>query len=77
MKIEDIIFIILAILSIVMAIWYLFGNSPTFEQTLLIFILGLVMANGLRIHSTSSKLNRIEKSFNYLEKDFKQHIKHK
>ncbi len=77
MKLGDIVLILIAILALVTAAWYLFGNSPTFEQTLLIFILGMVMANGLRIHSFSAKMNYFEKSFSSLVKDFKEHVKHK
>ncbi len=77
MKFGDIILILITILALATAVWYLFGNSPTFEQTLLIFILGMVMANGLRIHSFSTKINYFEKSFLSLAKDFKMHIKHK
>lgn len=76
MKIGDIILILVTIIALATAAWFLFGNSPTFEQTLLIFILGMVIANGLRIHSVSMKMNYLEKSFSALAKDFKEHTKH-
>ena len=41
MKVEigDIILWILFILSLAVGIWYLFGDSPTLEQSILIFLL--------------------------------------
>lgn len=41
MKTEDIMFLVLAIIAIVVLMWYIFGSSPTLEQA----ILGLVVAN--------------------------------
>ena len=77
MKIVDIILIILAIISVVMAGWYLFGDSPTFEQAILIFILTFLIANNSKLIKLETKFFHLEKSFTYLAKDFKQHIKHK
>jgi len=70
MKIQDIIIWILFITSLVVAIWYLFGDSPTFEQAILIFILTILFTNSI-------KISKLKKSFDYLAKDFKQHITHK
>ncbi len=41
-SIYDIIFWILFIISVVVGLWYLFGDSPTFEQGLIIFILTIL-----------------------------------
>ncbi|PIO07702.1 hypothetical protein COU59_02915 [Candidatus Pacearchaeota archaeon CG10_big_fil_rev_8_21_14_0_10_34_12] len=70
MKIQDIIIIILTVISIAVVIWYFFGNSPTFEQTILILILTLSI-------TTIIKINVLEARFKFLVRDFKQHIKHK
>ena len=43
MKWQDIILIILAILSLIIGFLYLFGNSPTLEEALLIFMLTLMV----------------------------------
>ena len=77
MKITDIIIIILTIISLITAGGYLFNDSPTFEQALLIFILTLLFANSLKVSKRDTKLNSLGKSFSYLSKDFKEHIKHK
>lgn len=77
MKISDIIIIILTLISIATAIWYLFGDSPTFEQAILIFILTLLIANNSKLIKLGTKFSHLEKSFVHLTKDFKQHIKHK
>lgn len=40
MNIKGIIFWIIFVLFIVLAIWYIIGDSPTMEQLLFLFILG-------------------------------------
>ena len=44
-KIEDVMFAILFILSIIFAVWYIFGKSPTLEQSLLVLITGFLVKN--------------------------------
>ena len=70
MKIKDIIIWILFILAVVVFLWYLFGNSPTFEQTILIFIASMSII-------TLIKINVLETKFKFLAKDFKKHINYK
>lgn len=79
-----VLFWILFILGIVVFLWALLGNSPTLEQALLIFILGMVLKNSFSISSintktelTKQKLENLESKFNSMASDFKQHIKHK
>ena len=77
MKIRDIILIILALIAVGITIWYIFGSSPSFEQTLLVLIITILFANSIKISSIKTKLNLFEKSFAHLAKDFKEHIQHK
>ena len=77
MKIRDIILIILALIGIVAALWYLLGDSPSFEQAILILIAGMVFSNSIKISNIDARLHSLEKSFSHLSKDFKEHIKHK
>ena len=74
MKIQDIILIILTLIAVGTAIWYLIGNSPTFEQAILVLILGLLITNITKINVLESRFNLLEKSFCALAKDFKQYI---
>ena len=76
MKVQDIILILLVILSIAVALWYIIGNSPTFEQTILIFILTGLFAITTKLTSANSKLSHLEKGFSCLARDFKAHIQH-
>lgn len=69
MKIQDIIIWILFILSVIIFLWYIFGDSPTFEQTILVLILTLSI-------TTIIKLSVLETKFKYLARDFKKHIQH-
>jgi len=80
-KIQDIIIWISFILSIIIFFWYLFGNSPTFEQTILsitmtfIFAISFKMGGfGYRMNNIESKFNRLESSFIKLANDFKGHL---
>jgi len=84
MKIQDIIIWTLVVVSIMMALWYLFGNSPTFEQAILVFVLTLLFTIHTKISNIATKMDylekrffKIEESFIKLTKDFKEHIKHK
>jgi len=77
MKIQDIILIILTLVSVATAVWYLFWNSLTFKQTLLILIITFLFINATKLSGLNTKLNLLEKSFIHLAKDFKEHIKKK
>jgi len=84
MRWQDIILWVLFILSIAVALWYLFGNSPTFEQTILVFILTLLFTISSKISSLHAEFkffkkhfNNLEKSFIMLSKDFKGHLSDK
>lgn len=70
MKIQDIILWVLFILTVIMILWYIFGSSPTTEQAILILILTLSI-------TTIVKISVLETRFNFLARDFREHIKHK
>lgn len=57
MKIEEIIFWALFIVAIVVVLWYVFGNSPTLEQALLILILTLTFKNSLDLRTVKVDLS--------------------
>ncbi|MFH1430913.1 MAG: hypothetical protein ABIG37_00395 [Nanoarchaeota archaeon] len=42
-NIYDILFWIFFVIGVVYFLWYLFGDSPTFEQSLIILILGFIL----------------------------------
>ena len=73
-RISDIIIWILFIASVIMFLWYIFGNSTSFEQMILVFILTVLFASSTKIINIGMKLNILERRFNSLAKDFKQHI---
>ncbi len=81
-KISDIIIWILFIASIIMFIWYIFGNSPSFEQMILVLILTILFTSSIKLTNVAMKLNflgkrfdRLENSFIKLALDFKQYKK--
>lgn len=67
---KEIIFWFLFVLSIVVVVWLIFGESPTLEQALLVMILTLLW-------SSNNRLTKLEMKFNALATDFKEHLKHK
>ena len=84
MKISDIIIWILFLLSIIMAVWYVIGNSPTFEQAILVFILTILFTWAIKVSEIKTKFdifinkfNSLEDGFKRLAIDFKEHLKHK
>ena len=72
-NLKEAIFWIFLVLSIILLIWNIFGNSPT-EFITMITLLFTVLLKGM---SMSDKTTRLEMKFNYLVRDFKQHIQHK
>ena len=70
MKLQDIILWIVVLLTIIVVLWYIFGNSPSFEQAILVLLLGLSI-------TTLVKLRVLETRFNFLARDFLEHSKKK
>jgi hypothetical protein len=77
MKWQDIVLWILFILSLIMGFWYLFGNSPTFEQTLLVLIITFLFKIQYDVAINSFEAKNLRISFNALAKDFKEHLSNK
>ncbi len=73
MDLKEILFYIFLVLSVILLVWYAFGNSPT-EFIVLITIMFTIL---LKIWSISDKQIKTEIAFRYLAKDFKEHIQHK
>ena len=76
LNISEILFWIFFVLAIIFFFWFVFGDSPTFEQTLLIFILGFVVTNYANIRSLRVNHNNLKRSFITLAQGFKEHTKH-
>ena len=74
MKIREVIFWILVMISIGVVLWFFLGKSPTFEQTILISLTTVIFGIGIKIAIIGEKMNSMEKKFNLLAHDFKQHI---
>jgi len=70
MKLQDIILWIVVLLTIIVVLWYIFGNSPSFEQAILVLLLGLSI-------TTLVKLRVLETRFNFLARDFREQSKKK
>ncbi len=76
MKIYDIVFIILFIVSVLTVLWYLFGDSPTLEQGMLIMIATFLISIYGRQIRLETRFGFMAKDFKELTLDFKQHAKH-
>ncbi len=76
-RISDIIICILFIASVILFLWYIFGNSPSFEQMILVFILTVLFTNSIKLNKLGLELKYFKQSFHSLADDFKNHIKHK
>ena len=70
---QDIIILILFIISIAVVLWYFFGNSPTLLESLVILMLTLMFLTNVQVIKNSMRLNFLEKnikdSFNNMERD--------
>ena len=72
-NIADIILIILFLFAIALALWYLFGDSPTFEQIIIGFILPVIFVVSIKMAVIETRINYVEKNikegFNKIKKD--------
>lgn len=62
------------VVSIAVALWYIFGKSPTFEQAILVLVLTILFTLSSKIIKLDIKITNIEHSFIHLAKDFKEHL---
>ena len=70
MKWQEILFIILAILAMIIGLLYLFGNSPTLEQTISSFMFVTLIGAIIKLSTIDFRLKFIEKRFDRLEQSF-------
>ncbi len=73
MDIKNILFWIFLVISLVLLIWHVFGNSPTE----FIALAALIFTVLLKVSAVSDRLTKLETRFDFLARDFKEHIKHK
>jgi len=71
MDLKEILFWIFLVFSLILIIWYVFGNSPTE----FIALTGLIFTVLLKTWSVSDKIIKLETKFNHLAQDFKEHTK--
>ena len=76
-NIYEILIWIFFIIAIIMILWYIFGNSPTIEQTLLVLIITFLFKIQADVVSNMSEIKTIKSSFIRLAGDFKEHLKRK
>jgi len=70
-RIYDILLWIFFVLSVLIFLWYVFGNSPSFEQALLVLIIGLLFKIHSNVSTNTTELNVLRRSFINLVSDFK------
>ena len=72
MKLQDIIIWVMFIISVFVALWYLFGNSPTLEEAILILIVTFLITNILDTREMKVRFGLMEGSFVRLIHDFRE-----
>lgn len=71
LKISDIIALILFIITAILVFWYIFGDSPTFEQVIIGFVFTALFTIVFKIGQFGTQLNYQEKKFDKIERDIK------
>ena len=61
-KIEEVILIIVFLVAVGTGVWYVFGDSPTLEQGLIIFLLSSVMGIVIIITKVGIRVEYFEKN---------------
>jgi len=72
LNIKEILFWIFLTIAMALLIWNVFGNGPSEFITMMAILFTIL----LKVISISERLTKIETKFNFLAKDFKEHIKH-
>lgn len=70
-KLGDLIIWILFFISIGVGLWYLFGDSPTLEQAILVVVISFLITNMLDTRETKIRFGLMERSFFRLADDFR------
>ncbi len=70
MKWYDIVIWILFILSILVVLWYFFGDSPTLEEAILVLLLTLTITSIIQIKEVGFRLTSLERRFRNMEDSF-------
>ncbi len=70
-NIADVILIIMFLFAVALALWYLFGDSPTFEQVIIGFVLLVVFGIGIKMAVIGTKVNYIESDVRGLKSDIR------
>ncbi|MBU3923428.1 MAG: hypothetical protein KJ592_00765 [Nanoarchaeota archaeon] len=71
----DLMIIIFFILSVVFVFWYVFGNSPSFVEAVLVMVLGLLIVNTTKVSVLESRFNNLERSHLRLSNDFRGYVR--
>ena len=71
MKFSEIIVWIFFIITVIFVFWYIFGSSPTFEQTILVFVVATSFSITIKTSQFGSRLDYLEKRFDRLEDNIK------
>jgi hypothetical protein len=66
---KDVLFIIFFLLSLILLVWTVFGNSPTEFIALITLNFTII----LKLWSVSDRLIKLEARFNHLAQDFQEH----
>jgi len=70
-NIADIILIIMFLFAIGLVIWYFVGDSPTFEQIMIGFVLPIVFGIAIKTAVVGTKINYVERDVKALKNDVK------
>lgn len=75
-KLNIIITWIIVIIVAITVFWYAFGNSPTFEQSLIIFLLGLFSTLGKEYYSfkqnTILSFSKVSNDISHIRRDINE-----
>ncbi|MBS3088927.1 hypothetical protein J4402_04085 [Candidatus Pacearchaeota archaeon] len=71
LNIYEILFWIFFILAIVTVFWYIFGDSPTIEQALLILVISLLFKIQSNVSFNTAEITILKRSFIRMADDFK------
>jgi len=69
-NVQDIIIWMLFILALVVFLWFIFGDSPSFEQTIIVLAMTLLFTIGTKVIRNEVRTNFLERRFGKIEESF-------
>ncbi len=72
MRLSDVVLVILFLITMIFVFWYILGDSPTFEQAILVVAVTAIITFAVKIGQHDPRLDYHDKRFDRLERSVRE-----